>query len=169
MATTRLVASTGLRICVAHGGGYIPGYWGRMDHGWRARGDSIYIALGGEWVAYHQQCTHLACPVMYERAADEGGGVGHEQLQRGERLLADALIGQFAKAGVDAIDRGIARGDTGDRLGAALHRRAAGRIEPRIRAAIDCAPLLERHCAGFERDHGRPPEMRAWSGLNPMR
>ncbi|MCW2349514.1 amidohydrolase family protein [Sphingobium sp. B12D2B] len=29
----------GLRICVAHGGGYIPGYWGRMDHGWRARGD----------------------------------------------------------------------------------------------------------------------------------
>jgi aminocarboxymuconate-semialdehyde decarboxylase len=29
----------GLRICVAHGGGYIPGYWGRMDHGWRARED----------------------------------------------------------------------------------------------------------------------------------
>ncbi|KZN15324.1 amidohydrolase family protein [Marinomonas sp. TW1] len=29
----------GLKICVAHGGGYIPGYWGRMDHGWRARPD----------------------------------------------------------------------------------------------------------------------------------
>jgi len=29
----------GLKICVAHGGGYMPGYWGRMDHGWRARGD----------------------------------------------------------------------------------------------------------------------------------
>ncbi|MEH3107844.1 MAG: amidohydrolase family protein [Sphingomonas fennica] len=29
----------GLRICVAHGGGYLPGYWGRMDHGWRARAD----------------------------------------------------------------------------------------------------------------------------------
>jgi len=29
----------GLRICVAHGGGYMPAYWGRMDHGWRARGD----------------------------------------------------------------------------------------------------------------------------------
>ena len=29
----------GLKICVAHGGGYLPGYWGRMDHGWRARGD----------------------------------------------------------------------------------------------------------------------------------
>lgn len=28
-----------LKICVAHGGGYIPGYWGRMDHGWRARAD----------------------------------------------------------------------------------------------------------------------------------
>ena len=29
----------GLRICVAHGGGFLPGYWGRMDHGWRARAD----------------------------------------------------------------------------------------------------------------------------------
>lgn len=29
----------GLKICVAHGGGYLPGYWGRMDHGWRARND----------------------------------------------------------------------------------------------------------------------------------
>ncbi|MCP5144445.1 MAG: amidohydrolase [Gammaproteobacteria bacterium] len=29
----------GLRLCIAHGGGYIPGYWGRMDHGWRARRD----------------------------------------------------------------------------------------------------------------------------------
>jgi aminocarboxymuconate-semialdehyde decarboxylase len=29
----------GLRICVAHGGGYMPAYWGRMDHGWRARAD----------------------------------------------------------------------------------------------------------------------------------
>jgi aminocarboxymuconate-semialdehyde decarboxylase len=29
----------GLKICVAHGGGYMPGYWGRMDHGWRARAD----------------------------------------------------------------------------------------------------------------------------------
>ena len=28
-----------LKICVAHGGGYMPGYWGRMDHGWRARAD----------------------------------------------------------------------------------------------------------------------------------
>ena len=34
-----LDAHPGLKICVAHGGGYIPGYWGRMDHGWRVRGD----------------------------------------------------------------------------------------------------------------------------------
>jgi aminocarboxymuconate-semialdehyde decarboxylase len=34
-----LDAHPGLKICVAHGGGYVPGYWGRMDHGWRARGD----------------------------------------------------------------------------------------------------------------------------------
>jgi aminocarboxymuconate-semialdehyde decarboxylase len=29
----------GLRICVAHGGGYLPSYFGRMDHGWRVRPD----------------------------------------------------------------------------------------------------------------------------------
>ncbi len=29
----------GLKICVAHGGGYLPGYWGRMDHAYRARED----------------------------------------------------------------------------------------------------------------------------------
>ena len=29
----------GLRICVAHGGGYLPAYWGRMDHAYRARED----------------------------------------------------------------------------------------------------------------------------------
>lgn len=29
----------GLKLLVAHGGGYLPGYWGRMDHAWRARED----------------------------------------------------------------------------------------------------------------------------------
>ena len=29
----------GLKICVAHGGGYLATYWGRMDHGFRARAD----------------------------------------------------------------------------------------------------------------------------------
>ena len=27
-----LDAHPGLKLCVAHGGGYLPGYWGRMDH-----------------------------------------------------------------------------------------------------------------------------------------
>jgi aminocarboxymuconate-semialdehyde decarboxylase len=43
----------GLRICVAHGGGYVPGYWGRMDHGWRARPDCS------------EHCAHL--PSSYLR------------------------------------------------------------------------------------------------------
>ncbi|RZF64030.1 amidohydrolase [Sphingomonas populi] len=43
----------GLRICVAHGGGYMPGYWGRMDHAWRARGDCS------------EHCTHA--PSSYLR------------------------------------------------------------------------------------------------------
>jgi aminocarboxymuconate-semialdehyde decarboxylase len=29
----------GLKICIAHGGGYIPAYWGRFDHPWERRGD----------------------------------------------------------------------------------------------------------------------------------
>ena len=34
-----LEAHPGLKLCVAHGGGYLPGYWGRMDHAYRARED----------------------------------------------------------------------------------------------------------------------------------
>lgn len=29
----------GLKMCVVHGGGFLSGYWGRMDHAWRARAD----------------------------------------------------------------------------------------------------------------------------------
>lgn len=29
----------GLKICVAHGGGYAASYWGRLDHAWRVRTD----------------------------------------------------------------------------------------------------------------------------------
>jgi aminocarboxymuconate-semialdehyde decarboxylase len=28
-----------LKLCVAHGGGYLPAYWGRLDHAWHARAD----------------------------------------------------------------------------------------------------------------------------------
>jgi aminocarboxymuconate-semialdehyde decarboxylase len=34
-----LEAYPGLKLCVAHGGGYLPGYWGRLDHAYRARED----------------------------------------------------------------------------------------------------------------------------------
>ncbi|GGB94658.1 amidohydrolase [Novosphingobium endophyticum] len=34
-----LDAHPGLKLCVAHGGGYLPGYWGRMDHAYRVRED----------------------------------------------------------------------------------------------------------------------------------
>lgn len=29
----------GLKLCIAHGGGFLPGYWGRLDHGYHARED----------------------------------------------------------------------------------------------------------------------------------
>ena len=34
-----LDAYPGLKLCVAHGGGFLPGYWGRMDHAFKARED----------------------------------------------------------------------------------------------------------------------------------
>lgn len=34
-----LARHPGLKLCVAHGGGYLPGYWGRMDHAFHARED----------------------------------------------------------------------------------------------------------------------------------
>jgi aminocarboxymuconate-semialdehyde decarboxylase len=40
-----LDAHPGLKICVAHGGGYLPAYRGRMDHAFRAREDCrLHIA-----------------------------------------------------------------------------------------------------------------------------
>lgn len=30
---------SGLKLCVAHGGGFLPGYWGRMDHAYKVRDD----------------------------------------------------------------------------------------------------------------------------------
>jgi aminocarboxymuconate-semialdehyde decarboxylase len=30
---------TGLKLCVAHGGGFLSGYWGRMDHAYKVRED----------------------------------------------------------------------------------------------------------------------------------
>ena len=42
-----------LKLCVAHGGGYLPAYWGRLDHAWHARADC------------HRDCVHL--PSSYLR------------------------------------------------------------------------------------------------------
>lgn len=40
-----LDAHPGLKLCVAHGGGFLSGYWGRMDHAYRAREECrVHIA-----------------------------------------------------------------------------------------------------------------------------
>ncbi len=44
----------GLKLCVAHGGGYLPGYWGRMDHAYRARAD-CRSCIGREPSSYLRQ------------------------------------------------------------------------------------------------------------------
>lgn len=46
-----LDALPGLKLCVAHGGGYLSGYWGRMDHAYRAR-EECRIHIGREPSSY---------------------------------------------------------------------------------------------------------------------
>ena len=49
-----LDAHPGLKLCVAHGGGFLSGYWGRMDHAYRARED-CRVNIGREPSSYLRQ------------------------------------------------------------------------------------------------------------------
>src|SRR5207245_5150129 len=91
-------------------------------------------------------------------------------LERFQIGCRDTDACELAEAGVDAID-GLALGeDAGDRLGAGLDLRPAGVVELRHRAAIDGAPVGKRRAAGLQDQFGHCPlQMRAWSGLKPMR
>ena len=105
------------------------------------------------------------------RLADAGGMRKHDvALQPREVRLGDANAGEFAEAGIHAIDRLALAHDARDRRGARLDPRPAGGIEDRAGAAVDRAPIREGRRAGIEEDVGhRPFQTRACSGLKPSR
>ena len=83
------------------------------------------------------------------RLADAGGVREHDvALERREIGGLDAHAGELPEAGVDAVD-GLALGDdAGHGRGAAASTPApAGRIERAARAAVDGAPLRQRHAS----------------------
>jgi len=81
----------------------------------------------------------------------------HDVLLQGDQILGgDADAGELPETGIDAIDRLAPRHDPRDRIGAGLNARMMPRIELRRSAAIDRAPVGQRHRTGFERrGHGR--------------
>jgi hypothetical protein len=83
-------------------------------------------------------------------------------LQRFEVGGRNADAGQFAEAGVDAIDRLTLGDDAGDCLGAGLDLRATGNVELRHGATVDRAPVGQRRIAGLQVEFGHCPlQMRA--------
>ena len=74
---------------------------------------------------------------------------------------------EFAKAGVDAIDRLMPRQYARNRGGAFGDAHAAGRVKRRGRATIERAPFGEGDGAGRDHQAHWPLHMRAWSGFAP--
>ena len=105
------------------------------------------------------------------RLADAGGVRKHDVALEGFEIGGrNADTRQFAEAGVDAIDRLALGHDAGHGLGAGLDLRPAGIVQLRHGAAIDGAPVGERRVAGLQGQFGHCPlQIRAWSGLKPMR
>ena len=105
------------------------------------------------------------------RLADAGGMRQHDVALEGLEIGGgNADAGQFAEAGVDAIDRLALGDDPCDGLGAGLDLWPAGIVELRHGAAVDGAPVGQRRIAGLQNEFGHCPlQMRACSGLKPMR
>ena len=73
----------------------------------------------------------------------------------------DAHAGQFAEAGVDAVDRLAAGENPLDRGGARDHAAVMGGVDGDRRAAPDRPPVGKRRLAGAENDgHSTPPDAR---------
>ena len=137
----------------------------QQSHGFgpHARGA---LCKAGEFQRHHQPDDR-----DWRRIANPRRVAEHDiALKRCEVGVVDANAGELSKAGVDAIDRLTAREDAADRSGAFGDTRRRCRIEPGDRAAINGAPVGKRCGAGNKQNVGhRPLQIRAWSGLNPMR
>ena len=109
---------------------------------------------------------HEAHDLGRERFADaDAVRADQVELQRLQLRLADALVGQLAKAGVDAVDRHVA-------VGGALHHALAGadRIARRDRnaqldhIAVNRLQLFQRDAAGFKAQGARHVRGLSWAG-----
>ena len=105
------------------------------------------------------------------RLAHSGGMRQNDvSLQGGEVGFLYAHAGEFSEACIDAVDRLTLGNDPGDCLGTLLHTRLACRIEPGHRSVIHCPPLGERDVSRLQDKFRHSPlQIRACSGLNPMR
>src|SRR6056297_2361086 len=79
--------------------------------------------------------------------------------------------GQFAKAGVDAVNGRVALGRTPDKVRGGHHLRTHRLVQPRGMALTpDRLELGQADCTGDENlAHAAPSKMRRNSGLNPIR
>jgi aminocarboxymuconate-semialdehyde decarboxylase len=110
---------SGLKICAAHGGGYLPTYIGRSDHGYRTRPDARTMAHPPS--AYLKRIWFdclVYSPEALRKLIDE---VGVSQIVVGTDYPFDmgyydihALIG--ATAGLSAAERAAILGGTADEL-----------------------------------------------------
>ena len=91
-------------------------------------------------------------------------------LQRPRILGVNLAAGQFAKAGVDAVNGRLAHGRPTHQRRSRLDSRPGRRVEDQRSALpIDRLQRIEGGGAGLERDHAAPPKIRRCSGLNPIR
>ena len=92
------------------------------------------------------------------------------ELQRGQLRLADALIGQFAKARVHTVDRRIAIRRVLHYLLTGADGRTAGVPQlQRHRISVDRHQLLQRQRAGGDGDSAAHLSGLSWAGSSPAR
>ncbi|CAM5625032.1 hypothetical protein MAUB1S_10657 [Mycolicibacterium aubagnense] len=128
-------------------------------------------ARGALRQARHLERHHQARYSNRHRFANAGGMRQHDvALQRFEIGGGNAHAGELTETGIDAVDRLALGDDAFDRLGAGLDRSLAGRVERRRGATIDGTPVSQRGIAGLQYEFCHCPlQIRAWSGLKPMR
>ena len=76
----------GLKICIAHGGGYIPAYWGRFDHPWALRGDCRVNIPGQGAVRIREAALFRHRGIHRGAAPPHDRGLGRRSRGHGHRL-----------------------------------------------------------------------------------
>lgn len=104
------------------------------------------MGQAGELERHHQPHHRHRCGF-----ADTGRMRQHDIALQGLQVLAlDAHAGQFAEAGIDAVDRLAARDDGLHRLRAAQYGGCASVVQHDLGAAIQRTPLRQGDLAGLQ-------------------